>query len=965
MESYPYPICVELRNLEEKHKERIVSYFRIKRKSGGGECSELKLLQGNVYTISFKEEQAQQRVLDAKDHIINVANETIKVTVWKSEEVKPPQEMFANEDNFGKFKGSDTCSPSVSSTNREHTMVQKVDPYLRQYLQDCKDVAYELSQQLSQIQCSPQFLAESDNTILIKMSSGENSCSENVESIFKSMAKKYECHVEVDPRKRQILMKMPHLIKKPLQVYNEPTQRTTVIVGPIADIYELLTVVEGVASQDRQGESMKIQLRMSKPKYTLLLDSFERAMEGQIKISFDGKSAMYLEGTPDAVKKGACKFQEQSKKILEETIDVKSFLKTFLRLKSTQDTLATLLSSQGIAVTMDIDLDVTFFGLSMEMLENAKKILLTKLLQEEENLPESFKTTSKLEKLKKFVQETEDQINKVTTKVKIQEVAQWQRICVAGFTENVRYVIKTLKDYFDNNALTTLEVPLQFPQVASCFHDLLNYKDLQFSGVELQIVETIPLKVNITGPQQLASNVQRSIEKALRSVIVEVLVISKPGAYKYFSECGRTYISLFSKNCKCVIELKESTSIKELNSSETQRDLCGFELETGLVLSLRQGDITKQKVDVIVNAANELLSHGKGVASAISKAGGSEFQRECSELVKRQGQIKTGTAVLTNAWKLPCKAVIHAVGPNWNEEKDVNRVKQLLGSAIKDALEIAEKGGFQTMAIPCVSCGRYNVPIEIGAECVISTVRNFAIIPRKVRSITIVDINRDTLGKFQGACHKLLGKGGAASNQNFKDEKASDVQMSTDDVTNSNLQVEVVLGSLENQKADALVVPLPHTLDINTTKVSKNLIERAGKQLINRFDDSTKNKKISPGDVVPVQEVPNLECIQVLYLVCLKWDGAQGKALEILKKTFQDCLEHCHLNALQSAAIPVIGPGKILGFPHDVAIKALLEEISRFEKVCPSWLKKVRIVIHPDDKVSSKVSLISNADIIK
>ncbi|KAG2462363.1 PAR14 polymerase, partial [Polypterus senegalus] len=854
---------MEIPNLGGKYKERIESYFRIKRKSGGGECSKLKHIDGNLYSISFENEDAQKRVLNTKDHNINVGNETVKITVWRKE-ADPLQETFAMEENLQNQAASDTQGLFAGSTKKGNLIVQKVDIYLCRYLQDCKDATDDLTQQLSQINCTVQFSKENDEMVLIQMTNGEiANCSEKVEGVFKIMEEKYRCHFETDPRKRQILLKMPHLANKSIRIYHETAQSFTVMVGVNADIFELLTVVEGVASQDRQGESIKIELKVSKPKYILLCDLFENAMEGQIKITYDGKSSLHLEGTPNAVKKGTCIFQEQLKKILELTIRLSNLLISFLKLKSTQDALRALFNTFSNTVTMDIDLDVTLFSLSKETLEEAEKILLADLRKEDVNVPESFKSTPIQEKLMEFVHKLDCRINKNLTRVWVKEDAKKQKICVAGFTEEVRAVIKDLSEYFEKNALTTVHIPLQFPQIASSLIDLLNLKGLQFSGVELKVVTTPP-NVIITGPQQQVTSVQSSIQKALPSIILEDLVIPKPGAYKYFSEHGSSYLSSISKEYNCVIKFKKDTNIELLHTSETQRNLCDFKLETGKVLSLRQGDITKEKVDAIINAANEQLSHGAGVAVAISDSAGPGFQKECSELVRRQGKIKTGKAVLTKAGKLPCKAVIHAVGPNWSEENNVNRVKQLLGSAIKEALEIAEQKGFRTVAMPCVSCGIFGVPIELSAECIISAVKNFAITAHSVHSITIIDINRDTLKKFEDICRKLLGIQEATLNQNRKIEKSSHVNMSMDE-----------------------------------------------------------------------EESPNLQ---------------------ILKRGLRNCLQHCHSNALQSIAIPVIGPGRALGFPHEAAIKALLNEIGQFEKnFSASWLKKVRIIIHPNDKNSAMV----------
>ncbi|MEF3244753.1 MAG: macro domain-containing protein, partial [Caldisericaceae bacterium] len=84
-------------------------------------------------------------------------------------------------------------------------------------------------------------------------------------------------------------------------------------------------------------------------------------------------------------------------------------------------------------------------------------------------------------------------------------------------------------------------------------------------------------------------------------------------------------------------------------------------------ISVVEGDITEEDTEAIVNAANSYLSHGGGVALAIVKKGGNEIQLESNEIVKRNGPLKVGEAVLTKGYKLKARYVIHVVGPQWGE----------------------------------------------------------------------------------------------------------------------------------------------------------------------------------------------------------------------------------------------------------------------------------------------------------
>lgn len=133
-----------------------------------------------------------------------------------------------------------------------------------------------------------------------------------------------------------------------------------------------------------------------------------------------------------------------------------------------------------------------------------------------------------------------------------------------------------------------------------------------------------------------------------------------------------------------------------------------------------QGDITKMEVDVIVNAANTGLRGGGGVDGAIHKAGGPGIMKECQEI----GGCPTGRAVMTTAGNLPQKKVIHAVGPVWHGGKE--NEEELLFSAYKESLELAQKNNFKSIAFPNISTGVYGYPKGRAAEVALKAVKEFA-----------------------------------------------------------------------------------------------------------------------------------------------------------------------------------------------------------------------------------------------
>ncbi|AZJ33685.1 O-acetyl-ADP-ribose deacetylase (regulator of RNase III), contains Macro domain [Tenacibaculum mesophilum] len=145
-----------------------------------------------------------------------------------------------------------------------------------------------------------------------------------------------------------------------------------------------------------------------------------------------------------------------------------------------------------------------------------------------------------------------------------------------------------------------------------------------------------------------------------------------------------------------------------------------------MTIKIIKGDITKVRVDIIVNAANSSLLGGSGVDGAIHRAGGSSILEECQQIRNKQGKCKTGEAVITTAGNLPAKKVIHTVGPVYQEGK--NNEKELLANCYKNSLLLAKENNLHSIAFPCISTGIYRFPKQVAAEVALSTIKSTPIL---------------------------------------------------------------------------------------------------------------------------------------------------------------------------------------------------------------------------------------------
>jgi O-acetyl-ADP-ribose deacetylase (regulator of RNase III) len=163
------------------------------------------------------------------------------------------------------------------------------------------------------------------------------------------------------------------------------------------------------------------------------------------------------------------------------------------------------------------------------------------------------------------------------------------------------------------------------------------------------------------------------------------------------------------------------------------------------VIEITKGDITKEKVDAIVNAANKTLLGGGGVDGAIHRAGGPAILAECKTL----DGCETGNAKATTGGNLPAKYVIHTVGPVY---RDGNRGEpDLLAGCHRRSLEVAVEKGARTVAFPAISCGVYGYPISDAARIAVRTTGEFLKSHKGVERVRFVLFSQDVYSAFEKA----------------------------------------------------------------------------------------------------------------------------------------------------------------------------------------------------------------------
>ncbi|KAK9969246.1 hypothetical protein ABG768_027439 [Culter alburnus] len=204
-----------------------------------------------------------------------------------------------------------------------------------------------------------------------------------------------------------------------------------------------------------------------------------------------------------------------------------------------------------------------------------------------------------------------------------------------------------------------------------------------------------------------------------------------PGHAAILKKCQSAFCHAVKRkfNCTAILQNMEEADSFGSNSGVLRAEKrYSTKLSSRVEISIWKDDLTRHQVDAVVNAANEKLNHGGGLAQVLSDAGGPMIQKWSDDIIQRVQRVKTGDAVLTPAGNLPCKYIIHAVGPYLSpnpNKKDIERATPYLYNAILKILEIVVRENISSVAIPALSSGLFHFPRDLCADIIVKAIKQF------------------------------------------------------------------------------------------------------------------------------------------------------------------------------------------------------------------------------------------------
>lgn len=715
----------------------------------------------------------------------------------------------------------------------------------------------------------------------------------------------------------------------------------------------------------KEEQSLREKVAVSPGKHFLLQHSgfLEALSKGypEMEIHYDAATQdLCFKGFHADVYKVKCEIQEKVYSLAQKDVLVPSQVFMFLEQIDSQKFSKTLFEAQNMLATYELKgTAVLLMAQSSRVLAEAEKKLLGalsyKLIEVEDREALEGNVWKKKTHLlqKKHSSSAAIMIKNELTSGTPAEVI------IAGCVGEVNEIYSQLFEFLENNMKTERLVEIEPALVMEYIRSdrKLFWQKIKRANVQASFkLEEEPKGILLTGFKSKVVQCMNMVQQIRDSVCITRFQIDKPGARHFFQDKASYYKSEIKRLYGCIIELQEDGE-RETGSLQGKCHL-QKDIAPGVTLIVQQGDLAQFPVDVVVNTANEHLKHIGGLALALSKAAGPELQAECDKIVKKDGMVSPGNAVISKAGKLPCHHVIHAVGPRWKRDKAPECV-MLLRKVVHQSLSLAEEYKCRSLAIPAISAGVFDFPLDQCVATIVSAIKdNFQRKPgkRTLKNVYLVDISAKVAEAFAEAVETAF-KGTLSRTASPPGLKASEspppgkTPQKEDWVLVSleGLKLRLVQESVQNAKTHVIVNSIPMDLALNRGPLSQALLDKAGPELQEELNEAGQGVSVSEGTILQTSGC-NLSCRRIFHVVIPQWKHNNSAwSVKIMKNIIRDCLKTAESLSLQSIGFPAIGTGN-LGFPKPEFAKLIISEVLRFSSRSHlKTLQEVQFLLYPKD----------------
>nr|XP_020635225.1 poly [ADP-ribose] polymerase 14-like isoform X2 [Pogona vitticeps] len=542
------------------------------------------------------------------------------------------------------------------------------------------------------------------------------------------------------------------------------------------------------------------------------------------------------------------------------------------------------------------------------------------------------------------------------------------QVVIAGYSKAVADANQKLSDFVDTNTYIQKILVTKSAAVTLFVEQEMAHKWLMLTERDVKInfgTRQNRRRIFLEGPKRVVLEGHQLFQNIISSLHATTMVVDRIGAKAFFQQQEQLLVPIAKQKFRCLVMIQEGTEgdEEERGHEGKGQQCCEVKLRDGIVITVNKGDLTRFPVDVVVNAANEELQHIGGLADALSKVAGPQLQNECDNLVRQHGRLRPGCAVITSAWNLPCKQVIHAVGPRWESHKKEKCI-QLLKKAVRDSLRLAEAYNHCSVAIPAISSGIFGFPLEECVHSIVTAIKETLeefVENVSLKHICLVDCNDQTVQAFSEAVNKVFRDKGLASKGDSQRPSTSKAKSHAAEgrpkekmvVTAEGLKIILQEKGIEDVTTDVIVNSVSSDLQLNQGFLSKALLGRAGAELQMELTKQGQGKALKNGCVLKTAGYA-LNCYHVLHVILPHWNQGQNSEEKILQDIVAECLTITEQLSLSSISIPAIGTGN-LGFPKPLVAKLMFDEVFKLsQKQNLKSLQEVHFVLHPSDTSTVK-----------
>ncbi|XP_069588670.1 protein mono-ADP-ribosyltransferase PARP14-like isoform X2 [Ranitomeya imitator] len=534
------------------------------------------------------------------------------------------------------------------------------------------------------------------------------------------------------------------------------------LAGPMKDVNKIeqtfrKLVEETSRKVERRSKVMTMTEPMSAALYHIIhcsgLESKILADVPELGMEYDPSTHnVRLTGLREEVLQAKCEIMSARQQLKTKYIQLDPYAHQFLMFADNDEVSCLLFARHKINALIEMEENlVQLTGHSKKDMMDAEQQINRELICQ--RIPVVAKKILESPEWRSLQSHLQESFNSEMCTVMIQEFPSGAEndVVLAGMSTNVQLCYKQIKDFVDTHTVMEVKVPIRSTIMLQFMEEEMTQAWQEIS-TKVKVVKN-ENSVSLLGPRVQAEDAAAQVRSLLSTIYCDSLRINKPGAKKFCASHEEVHATTAKTKFHCVIRL-ETGGDNRLDEGQYE-----VKLQSGVTIAVYKDNLCRHNVDVIVNAANEDLQHCGGLAEALLKAAGPKLQDDCNLIIKSEGKLAPGDSVITDAGKLPCKQVIHTVGPRWDRQSHV-RCERLLRRAITTSLELASENGHSSIAIPAVSSGIFGFPLQECARNILDAIMDYVEKGSAtcLQRIHLVDMNVQTTNIFSELLKSRFGE---------------------------------------------------------------------------------------------------------------------------------------------------------------------------------------------------------------